>query len=45
MPDFPAMIADFEGPDKEIIGYKDLPTIDVDSKKEFYPGCKKNIPG
>ena len=25
----------------DMIGYKDLPTIDVDSKKEFYPGCKK----
>ena len=23
-----------------MIGYKDLPTIDADSKKEFYPGCK-----
>ena len=22
-------------------GYKDLPTIHVDSKKELYPGCKK----
>ena len=24
-----------------MIGYKDLPTIDADSKKELYPGCKK----
>ena len=23
-----------------MIGYKDLPTIDMDSKKELYPGCK-----
>ena len=41
MPDFAAMIADFEGPDKHMIGYKDLPTIDADSKKELYLGCKK----
>ena len=41
MPDFAAMIADFEGPKKGMIGYKDLPTIDADSKKELYPGCKK----
>ena len=41
MPDFDAMIADFEGPEKDMIGYKDLPTIDADSKKELYPGCKK----
>ena len=41
MPDFAAMIADFEGPKKGMIGYKDLPTIDADSKKEFYPCCKK----
>ena len=41
MPDFAAMIADFEGPEKDMIGYKDLPTIDADSKKELYPGCKK----
>ena len=40
MPDFAAMIADFEGPKKDMIGYKDLPTIDADSKKELYPGCK-----
>jgi hypothetical protein len=31
MPDFAAMIADFQGPDKEMVGYKDLPTIEVDS--------------
>ena len=24
-----------------MIGYKDLPTIDADSKKELYPSCKK----
>ena len=41
MPDFAAMIADFKGPKKGMIGYKDLPTIGVDSKKELYPGCKK----
>ena len=41
MPDFAAMIADFEGPKKDMIVYKDLPTIDPDSKKELYPGCKK----
>ena len=41
MPDFAAMIADFEGPKKDMIGYKDLPTIDADSKKELYLGCKK----
>ena len=41
MTDFAAMIADFEGPKKDMIGYKDLPTIDADSKKELYPGCKK----
>ena len=41
MPDFAAMIADFEGPKKDMIGYKDLPTIYADSKKELYPGCKK----
>ena len=35
------MIADFKGPKKDMIGYKDLPTIDADSKKELYPGCKK----
>ena len=35
------MIVDFEGPKKDMIGYKDLPTIDVDAKKELYPGCKK----
>ena len=45
MPDFSAMIVDFEGPKKDMIGYKDLPTIDADSKKELYPGCKKYIPG
>ena len=33
MPDFAAMIADFKGPEKDMIGYKDLPTIDADSKK------------
>ena len=33
MPDFAAMITDFEGPDKHMTGYKDLPTIDADSKK------------
>ena len=41
MPDFATMIADFEGPDKDIIGYKDMPTIDADSKKELYPGGKE----
>ena len=41
MPDFAAMIADFEGQEKDMIGYKDLPTIDADSKKELYPSCKK----
>ena len=41
MPDFAATIVDFEGPDKDIIGYKDLPTIDANSKKELYPRCKK----
>ena len=41
MPDFAAMIVDFEGPEKDMIGYKDLPTIDADSKKELYPCCKK----
>ena len=45
MPDFAAMIADFKGPKKGMIGYKDLPTIGVDSKKELYPCCKVNIPG
>ena len=24
-----------------MIGYKDLPSIDADSKKDLYPGCKK----
>src|SRR3989337_1382996 len=24
-----------------MIGYKNLPTIDADSKKDLYPGCKK----
>ena len=33
MPDFAAMIADFNGPKKDMIGYKDLPTIDANSKK------------
>jgi hypothetical protein len=41
MPDFAAMIVDFKGPKKDMIGYKDMPTIDADSKKYLYPGCKK----
>jgi len=41
MPDFAAMIADFHGPDTEIAGYKELPSIDAASKKDLYPGCKK----
>jgi len=41
MPDFAAMIADFQGPNKDMVGYKDLPTIDADSKNDLYPGCKK----
>ena len=41
MPDVAAMIAHFKGPKKDMIGYKDLPTIDAYSKKELYPGCKK----
>ena len=41
MPDFAAMIADFQGPNKDMVRYKDLPTIDADSKKDLYPGCKK----
>ncbi|KAE8818708.1 transposon protein, putative, CACTA, En/Spm sub-class [Hordeum vulgare] len=38
---FAATIADFKGLVKYMIGYKDLPTIDADSKKYMYPGCKK----
>ena len=38
------MIADFKGPKKDMIGYKVMPTIVADSKKELYLGCKKNIP-
>jgi hypothetical protein len=41
MPCFAAMIADFQGLDKDIAGYKDLPTIKVDSEKDLYPGYKK----
>ena len=41
MPDFATMIADFKGPKKDMIGFKNLPTIDANSKKELYPGRKK----
>ena len=41
MPDFAAMIADFQGPDKDIAGYKELQNIDAASKEDLYPGCKK----
>ena len=35
------MITDFQGPEKDIAGYKELPSIDAASKKDLYPGCKK----
>ncbi|KAE8789353.1 hypothetical protein D1007_36447 [Hordeum vulgare] len=41
MLDFVAMIADFKGRQKDMVGYKDIPTIDAVSKKYLYPGCKK----
>ena len=41
MPDFAALIAYFQGPHKEMAGYKELPNIDAASKKDLYPGCKK----
>ena len=34
MPDFAALIADFQGPDKEMAGYKEPPSIDAASKKD-----------
>ena len=45
MPDFAAMIADFEGPEKDMIGYKDLPTIDAAPRKNYIQFAKKYIPG
>ena len=41
MPDFAAMIADFEGPDKNIAGCKELKSIRLDPETDLYPGCKK----
>ena len=45
MPDFAAMIADFDGPDKHMIGYNDLPTIDATPRKNCIQVAKRNIPG
>ena len=40
MPDFDAMLGDFEGP--HVPGeYKAMPTLKVDAKTDLYPGCKK----
>jgi hypothetical protein len=41
VPDFAAMIADFQGPDRNIAGYKELKSIRLDSETDLYPGCKK----